>query len=77
MNERTSVLALIVSNESKALRFREVFDDLLETYGDRTDDHQMIIKPFKSVGEFLRAQKETKTFMRRSLRPQFSLIQVM
>ena len=60
MNERTSVLALIVNNAERATKFRAVFDDLLANHCRLPDGHVMIIKPFSSVGDFLRDQKENK-----------------
>jgi Tfp pilus assembly protein PilZ len=55
-----STIALIVSDEKRALAFEKTFFDLLEDKTKPTLKAKLNLERFKSVGEFLKAQRDRK-----------------
>jgi hypothetical protein len=58
--EPISILALIVSDDTRAKRFEQTFGDLLEDAAKPTLKTKLQLERFKSVGDFIKAQRERK-----------------
>ncbi|MEO5666732.1 MAG: PilZ domain-containing protein [Bdellovibrionota bacterium] len=59
-NPDTSVIALIIADERRAPAFERVFKELLDTHVRTALKGKLNIERFKTVGEFLRAQRDRK-----------------
>lgn len=60
MEKRSSVLALIVSDQERAEEFSQTFEKLLEEHGPIEAEHTLHLFRFSSIGEFIKAQKQNK-----------------